>query len=54
MWEVTMLSRDSFLRNAYRVLSLVAQDVRLELNFASLKNVSSDMRVHVYNPSTWE
>lgn len=49
-----MLSWDSFLRNTYRVLSLVAQDVKLELNFASVKNVSSDMRVRVCNPSTWE
>lgn len=49
-----MLSWDSVLRNAYRILSLVAQDVRLELSFASVKNVSSDMRVRVCSPSTWE
>lgn len=54
IWKVAMLSWDSVLRNAYRVLSLVAQDVRLELSFASVKNVSSDMRVRVCSPSTWE
>lgn len=35
-------------------VSTVAQDGRLELNFTLVKNVSSDMRVRVCNPSTCE